>query len=74
MVGLQGWSCYAVKKSYIIHNPAMIAVDCVAHRLALAASQAADSIPYIKKFKGHISQIFKYHYSTVLSILLLLKQ
>lgn len=50
------------------HNPAMIALHCVAHRLALAASQAADSIPYIKNFKGHVSQIFKYyHYSAVRS-------
>ena len=27
------------------HNPAIISVHCVAHRLALAAAQAADKIP-----------------------------
>ena len=53
------------------HNPAIIAVHCVSYRLA---SQAADSIIYIQKFKGHISDFQILATITVLSVLLLLKQ
>ena len=34
------------------HNPSMIAVHCVNHRLALASAQASDSVPYLKQFKS----------------------
>ena len=32
--------------------PNMIVVHCVNHRLALAAAQASDSVPYVLKFKS----------------------
>ena len=32
--------------------PWIIANHCVAHRLTLASAQAADEIPYIKRFKS----------------------
>ena len=48
-------------KSY---NPSLISVHCVAHRLALAAAQAADTIPYLKKFKKYVSQIFYYYHNS----------
>ena len=70
MVGCRGGLATQLRS----HNPAMIAVHRVAHRLALAASQVADSTPYIKMFKGHISLKFSNTINTVLSILLLLKQ
>ena len=46
------------------HNPVMISIHCVANRLALAAAQAADSIPYLKKFKRYLSQIFYYYHNS----------
>ena len=46
------------------HNPVMISIHCVAHRLALAATQAADSIPYLKKFKQYLFQIFYYYHNS----------
>ena len=65
MVGCRGGVATQLK----CHNPAMIAVHCAAHTLALVIFQAADSIPYIKTFMGHISQTFKYcHYSAVRSV------
>ena len=39
-------------------NPLMINIHCVAHRLALAASQASDDIPYLKKFKNIIHNLY----------------
>ena len=45
-------------------NPFMLSTHCIAHRLALASGQAADSIPYIKKCQQYINTIYKYyHYS-----------
>ena len=49
-----------------VHNPVMINIHCVAHRLALAAANASDSIPYLKKFKTAIHNLFLfYHNSSV---------
>ena len=57
------------------HNAAMISVHCVSHRLALASAQAADSVPYLEKFKNHLTQIFRYyHYSSVCSASLISMQ
>ena len=45
-------------------NPFMLSTHCIAHRLALASGQAADSVPYIKKYQQYINTIYKYyHYS-----------
>ena len=46
--------------------PWIIANHCVAHRLALATAQAADEVPYIKKFKAIFGQLYRfYSYSGV---------
>ena len=45
-------------------NPFIIKSHCIAHRLALAASLAANSVNYLKKYQGTINEIYKYyHYS-----------
>ena len=45
-------------------NPFIIKSHCIAHRLALAASQATNSVNYLKKYQGTINEIYKYyHYS-----------
>ena len=44
----------------------VIANHCVAHRLARATAQAADEIPYIKKIKAILGQLYRfYSYSGV---------
>ena len=32
-------------------NPQIVAIHCVAHRLALAVAQSGDAMPYVKRFK-----------------------
>jgi len=42
----------------------LTSVHCIAHRLALASGQAADKVPYLKKYQGIVNAIFKYfHFS-----------
>ena len=36
----------------------MISIHCGAHRLALASSQAANSVTYLKRFDGHLITLF----------------
>ena len=38
----------------------MISIHCGAHRLALASSQAAESIAYLKRFDNHLITLFYY--------------
>ncbi|XP_060085540.1 zinc finger protein 862-like [Ylistrum balloti] len=46
--------------------PHLMSNHCVAHRLALSSSQAANSIPYLKKFKAIVEQLYRfYNYSPV---------
>ena len=40
------------------HNPSMITVHCVNHKLALAAAQASDSVPYLMQFKSILQTLF----------------
>lgn len=47
-------------------NPEMISVHCGAHRLALAASQAASSVPYMKKFNGYLNTLFYFFKNSLL--------
>ena len=42
-------------------SPRMISVNCVAHRLALAAAHAADGIPYLQCFKSILQTLFYFH-------------
>lgn len=45
-------------------NPFMLSTHCIAHRLALASGQAADSVPYLKQYQQYVNTIYKYyHYS-----------
>ena len=41
-------------------NEAIINVHCVAHRLALASSQAANDVPYLVTFQDIVNRIYKY--------------
>ena len=41
-------------------TPTAISVHCAAHRLNLASSQAANAIPYVKKFNTILRQIFDF--------------
>ena len=46
--------------------PWLVNNHCVAHRLALACSQAAEAIPYMKKFNDIVAKLYRfYDYSAV---------
>ena len=46
--------------------PFLVANHCIAHRLALAAGQSANEIPYLKRFKDILDQLYRfYEYSAV---------
>ena len=62
MVGVKGGvsALLKVDVSHLINN------HCVAHRLALASSQASNGVPYLKKFKAIVEQLYRfYQYSPV---------
>ena len=60
MTGVHAGVIIQMKKK----NPFMLSTHCIAHRLALASGQAADSIFY-KKYQQYINTIYKYyHYSS----------
>ncbi len=42
-------------------NPAILNIHCIAHRLALCSSQAANSVPYLKDYQEVIVGLF-YHF------------
>ncbi|XP_038054694.1 zinc finger protein 862-like [Patiria miniata] len=47
-------------------NKQLVNIHCIAHRLALAAAQSAEGIPYLLKFKSILGQLFRfYEYSSV---------
>ena len=41
-------------------NPFLFATHCLAHRLALASSQAADKVKYLVKYQSVVNVIYKY--------------
>lgn len=43
------------------HNPEMVSLHCGAHRLALASSQAAQHVSYMKTFDAHLVALY-YHF------------
>ena len=46
-------------------DPYLLSIHCIAHWLALASRQAADSVPYVKQYQLYINSIYKYfHCST----------
>lgn len=60
MVGTRAGVTTQLKKM----NPFMLSTHCIAHRLALASGQAADSVPYLKQYQQYVNTIYKYyHYS-----------
>ena len=62
MMGQRGGVAAQLKKEI----PWIVTNHCVAHRLALATSQAADQVPYIKRFKLILGQLYRfYEYSAV---------
>ena len=62
MIGSRGGVATLLKQKCPISN------HCVAHRLALAAAQAADEVAYVKKIKAILSQLYRfYDYSAVRS-------
>ena len=57
MLGNRGGVSTLLKKK----APFLVANHCVAHQLALASSQAANEIPYLKRFKDVLDQLFRYY-------------
>ncbi|KAL5022803.1 hypothetical protein ScPMuIL_001958 [Solemya velum] len=47
-----------VKGRLLQHNPHMIHIHCMAHRLALCTSQAAADIPMLKKYQEWLTSLF----------------
>ena len=45
-------------------NNNIISIHCVAHRLALAAGQASQSIPYLRRFKEILSTLFYFYHNS----------
>ena len=45
-----------------VHNAEMISLHCGAHRLALASSQAAEGMAYMKTFGSHLITLY-YHFA-----------
>ena len=45
-------------------NSGIVAIHCVANRLALAVSQASQSIPYLARFKEILSNLFYFYHNS----------
>ena len=45
-------------------NPYLLSIQCIAHCLALASGQGADSVPYIKQYQSYANICKYFHYST----------
>ncbi len=45
-------------------NNNIISIHCVAHRLALATSQASESITYLRRFKEILSSLFYFYHNS----------
>lgn len=41
-------------------NPYIVSLHCIAHKLALVASQAADSVDYLKKYSKCMSAVYSF--------------
>lgn len=44
------------------HNPEIPSLHCGAHRIALASSQTATAVPYLKTFNSHLVALY-YHFA-----------
>ena len=45
-------------------NSNLISIHCVAHHLALAAGQASETIPYLRKFKEILCNLFYFYHNS----------
>lgn len=57
MLGVRGGVSTLLKQQ----TPFLVANHCIAHRLALACGQAANEIPYLKRFKDILDQLYRYY-------------
>ncbi len=57
MLGVRGGVSTLLKQQ----TPFLVANHCIAHRLALACGQAANEIPYLKRFKDILDQLCRYY-------------
>ena len=58
--------CHNSVAAQLKHScPSLISIHCVNHRLALAASHAADHIPYHQRFITHVHTLSSYQNSAV---------
>ena len=57
MLGVRGGVSTPLKEE----TPFLVANHCIAHRLALACGQAANEIPYLKRFKDILDQLYRYY-------------
>ena len=57
MLGIRG----GVSKLLKDQVPFLVANHCIAHRLALAAAQAANEITYLKRFKAVLDQLYRFY-------------
>ena len=48
-------------------NPKLINVHCIAHRLALATSEAAENVLYLKEFQEMLTSLYYYFKKNLLS-------
>ncbi|PFX15955.1 hypothetical protein AWC38_SpisGene19803 [Stylophora pistillata] len=49
-----------VSKQMKDDSPFLVSIHCMAHRLALCTSQAANGIPYLAKFKEILTDLYRY--------------
>ena len=54
-------ACGGVSRLLKDQIPFLVANHCVAHRFALAAGQAANEIPYLKRFKDILDQLYRFY-------------
>ena len=57
MLGVRGGVSTLLKQQ----TPFLVANHCIAHRVALACGQAANEIPYLKRFKDILDQLYRYY-------------
>ncbi|XP_077988181.1 zinc finger protein 862-like [Glandiceps talaboti] len=59
MTGKNNGVCVRLRREI---NPFLLGIHCIAYRLALCTSQAAEKVPYLKKYQQSLTDIY-YHFS-----------
>ena len=57
MLGSRGGVCKLLRDK----TPFLVSNHCIAHRLALACGQVVNQIPYLKKFKDILDQLYRFY-------------